>query len=457
MEPPARPRNVTRSTAPAPTPAPAPGHHHGHSHGVDGPVPIGDAARKIVIVLLGIAAVGVAIGLGVLWPSGSGDHPIPMQFRSADGGPIRTDTGTVVAQTRADCSSPVVGQAVDQSALEVTAVADGPCYASTVRLDTGADKGKFVLLQIPTNRAQSGTGPDQPKLDPATADNPQPGQPTLHVDNTIRLSISPGLDGSPRYNFYDFARGRAILVWALLFVAAIVLVAAWKGLRSVIGLVFAFGVLGAFTLPSILQGHSPVAVAVTSAALILIVVLYLAHGVSMRTSAALLGTLISLVLAGLLSWLAIRTMNIAGLSGDQAMSLQIYQGTISMTGLLLAGFIIGALGVLNDVTITQASATFELAAAGEPSRVATFRAAMRVGRDHIASTVYTLVFAYAGSALPLLLLFSVASQPFGSLLTTDQVAIELARAFVGGIAIALSVPLTTAVAAALVTIRPRAD
>ena len=156
-----------------------------------------------------------------------------------------------------------------------------------------------------------------------------------------------------------------------------------------------------------------------------------------------------------MSWSAIRTMDIAGLSGDQSMSLQLYQGSISMSGLLLAGFIIGALGVLNDVTITQASATFELAAAGEPSRLATFRAAMRVGRDHIASTVYTLVFAYAGSALPLLLLFSVASQPFGSLLTTDQVAIELARAFVGGIAIALSVPLTTAVAASLVTITGR--
>ena len=177
----------------------------------------------------------------------------------------------------------------------------------------------------------------------------------------------------------------------------------------------------------------------------------------MRTSAALVGTLVSLVIAALLSWLAIHTMDIAGLSGDQAMSLQVYQGRISMSGLLLAGFIIGALGVLNDVTITQASATLELAAAGEPSRLATFRAAMRVGRDHIASTVYTLVFAYAGSALPLLLLFSVASQPFGSLLTTDQVAIELARAFVGGIAIALSVPLTTAVAASLVTITGRPD
>ncbi|MFT4201340.1 YibE/F family protein [Gordonia sp. (in: high G+C Gram-positive bacteria)] len=432
-----------------------PSHGHGHHHGADGPVPLGNAARWVVVAILSLAAIAVAVGLAVLWPSSTGQHPIPMQFRSADGGPIRTETATVVAQTRADCQNPLIGQAVDQSVLEVEPVADGPCFATTIRLDSGADQGKVVLLQIPTNRAQSGDGPDQPAIDPRTADQPQPGQPTLHVDNTIRVGILPGVDGQPRYSFYDFARGPAIIVWALLFVLAIVVVAAWKGLRSIIGLVFAFLVLGIFTLPSILAGHSPVAVAVVSAALILFVVLYLAHGVSMRTSAALVGTLVSLVFAGLLSWLAIRTMHIAGLSGDQSMSLQLYQGTISMTGLLLAGFIIGALGVLNDVTITQASATFELAAAGEPSRMATFRAAMRVGRDHIASTVYTLVFAYAGSALPLLLLFSVAAQPFDSLVTTDQVVIELARAFVGGIAIAMSVPLTTAVAAALVTIKPR--
>ena len=429
---------------------------HSHHHDHDGPVPLGQAARWVVIGVLSLAAVAVAIGLVVLWPSSGQDHPIPMQFRSADGGPIRTQTGVVVAMSRADCGNQMVGIAVDaQETLGVTPTADGPCRAATVRLRDGEDKGKYVLLQIPTNRAQAGTGPGQPEPDLATADDPQPGQPTLHVDDTIRLSAMPGYDGSPRYTFYDFARGSSVIVWAILFVLAIVLVAAGKGLRSIIGLVFAFGVLGVFTLPSILQGHSPVAVAVTSSALILFVVLYLAHGVSMRTSAALVGTLVSLVIAALLSWLAIHTMDIAGLSGDQAMSLQVYQGRISMSGLLLAGFIIGALGVLNDVTITQASATFELAAAGEPSRLATFRAAMRVGRDHIASTVYTLVFAYAGSALPLLLLFSVASQPFGSLLTTDQVAIELARAFVGGIAIALSVPLTTAVAASLVTITGR--
>jgi uncharacterized membrane protein len=125
---------------------------------------------------------------------------------------------------------------------------------------------------------------------------------------------------------------------------------------------------------------------------------------------------------------------------------------VSITGLLLAGFIIGSLGVLNDVTVTQASTVFELAEVGDGStRRGIFLGAMRVGRDHIASTVYTLVLAYAGSALPLLLLFSVANRPLGDVLTSETVAIEIARSAVGGIALALSVPLTTAIAAVLAT------
>ena len=125
---------------------------------------------------------------------------------------------------------------------------------------------------------------------------------------------------------------------------------------------------------------------------------------------------------------------------------------------VLAGFIIGSLGVLNDVTITQASAVFELAHLGHGSRRQIFLRAMRIGSDHIASTVYTLVLAYAGSSLSLLLLFSVANRSLGDVLTSESVAIEIARSAVGGIALALSVPLTTAIAAALATPgRPRSD
>jgi uncharacterized membrane protein len=124
---------------------------------------------------------------------------------------------------------------------------------------------------------------------------------------------------------------------------------------------------------------------------------------------------------------------------------------VSIKGLLLAGFIVGSLGVLNDVTITQASTVFELAHMGHGSRRQVFTRSMRVGSDHIASTVYTLVLAYAGSSLPLLLLFSVANRSLADVLTSESVAIEIARSAVGGIALALSVPLTTAIAAVLAT------
>lgn len=427
-----------------------PGHGHGHSHNLSEiPAVLSPIARWIVIVSLAVIGIGVVAGAVVLWPSNS-DHAIPMQFRSADGGSIRAVDGQVVGQVRADCLNPLAGTAQDSSEFQIEGKAElGPCIQSTVRIDSGDDEGRYTLLEVPTNRAQSGTEPGAVTQSRGSPDQPQAGQPTLNTGDKLRLSVVPGPDGTPRYTFFDFNRTVPTLVWAFLFVAAITLVAAWRGFRSIIGLAFAFLVLGVFTLPAILDGESPVAVAVVSSAAILFVVLYLAHGVSLRTSSALLGTLMSLMLAGLLSWLAIDTMHLTGLSGDQTTNLQVYQGSISISGLLLAGFIIGTLGVLNDVTITQASAAFELAAAGESTRLGTFRAAMRVGRDHIASTVYTLVFAYAGSALPLLLLFSVAQQPFGSLITTDAVAVELARSFVGGIAIALSVPLTTVIAAAL--------
>jgi uncharacterized membrane protein len=191
-------------------------------------------------------------------------------------------------------------------------------------------------------------------------------------------------------------------------------------------------------------------VSLVASGAILYAVIYLAHGVSLRTSAALLGTLTALLLAAVLSWATIELVHLTGLSEDQNNEVAAYLGNVSITGLLLAGFIIGSLGVLNDVTVTQASTAFEIAEHGAGRR-AIFVGAMRVGRDHIASTVYTLVLAYAGSALPLLLLFSVANRSLGDVLTSESVAIEIARSAVGGIALALSVPLTTGIAAVLAT------
>ena len=404
-------------------------------------------AARVVVGLLAATAVAVVIGVVMLWPSYR-THAIPIQFQSSGGGATTTVTGTVVAQSYSSCMNPQSGVVFSGDA-SVLADPQGPCLQNTVALTSGRDKGANTLIEVPTNRASSQASTASQQLTPEQKARPQAGQPTLSVGDHIRLTEFSDPSGARRYAFYDFSRGTSMIVWAVLFVAAVVLVAGWRGLRSVVGLVLAFVILLGFTLPSILDGHSPVAVAIVSAAAILFVVIYLAHGVSLRTSAALVGTLSSLALAVVLSWAAVRTMKITGLAAEQTTSLQVYSATISADGILLAGFIIGALGVLNDVTITQASAVFELVGAGESSARATFAAAMRVGRDHIASTVYTLVFAYAGSALPTLLLFSVAGQSFTDLMTTDVIAVELARSFVGGIAIAMSVPLTTVVAVGL--------
>jgi uncharacterized membrane protein len=188
-----------------------------------------------------------------------------------------------------------------------------------------------------------------------------------------------------------------------------------------------------------------------AAAVILFVVLYLAHGVSARTSTALLGTLLSLGLTGLLGWAATGLTKLTGLSAEQLPYLQTAGARVSVTGLLLCGLVIGTLGVLNDATVTQASAVWELHAADPaagPLRL--YRSAMRIGRDHIASTIYTLVLAYAGSALPVLLLFTVSGRSTHDVLTGDEIAGEILRGLVGGVGIAASVPITTAVAAAVV-------
>ncbi|NLG54752.1 MAG: YibE/F family protein, partial [Rhodococcus sp.] len=279
---------------------------------------------------------------------------------------------------------------------------------------------------------------------------PAPGQPDLRVGENIRMLRQESVTGQTVYGFEDYSRGWALVLVAAVFAIVIVVVARGRGLRALIGIGVAFAVLVFFTLPALLDGKSAVPVALVTGSLILYAVLYLAHGFSLRTSSALLGTLLSMALAAVLSWVTIEITHLTGLSEEQNTNIQTYMQHVSITGLLLAGFIIGSLGVLNDVTITQASSAFELATLDpDASRREIFTSAMRVGRDHIASTVYTLVLAYAGGALPLLLLFSTAGRSIHDVLTSDAVAIEIARSAVGGIALALSVPLTTGIAVLL--------
>lgn len=401
-------------------------HSHAHSPGGRG-APLSPVAARIVVVALAVMGLAMTIGAVLLWPSGS-KVDIPLPFQNGQGGSVSTEGGHVVSSALGDCGSPSVGQVL--TAPPVAGLAgSGQCVQSVVAIDSGPNSGASTLLEFSQG----------------------PGQPNLLAGEQVRIFRQVDQQGATSYGFYDYERTWPLAMLALIFAAVIVAVARWRGLRALVGIVIAFAILVVFMLPALRDGEPAVPVALVASAAILFAVIYLAHGVSLRTSAALLGTLTAMLLSALLSWAAIELTHLTGLSQEQNNEVAAYLGHVSIKGLLLAGFIIGSLGVLNDVTITQASAVFELAHLSHGSRKDIFLRGMRVGSDHIASTVYTLVLAYAGSSLPLLLLFSVANRSLIDVLTSEGVAIEIARSAVGGIALALAVPLTTAIAAALAT------
>jgi uncharacterized membrane protein len=295
----------------------------------------------------------------------------------------------------------------------------------------------------------AGTGRD------ATVELPQgPSAARLHVDDDVILSYFPhAVPGARAYAVIDHQRSRP-MIWLLVLAAAVILAfGRWRGVSSLIGLGVSFGVLLLFVLPAISKGSSPLLVAVVGASAIMFAALYLTHGVNVHTSVAVAGTLASLVLTGVLGVGFTSLMHLSGVANDDDSFLAATQGDIDMRGLLLAGIIIGALGVLDDVTVTQAATVAEMAAAGPTTRLQLYRAASRVGRAHVASAVNTIVLAYAGASLPLLLLISTGSQPISELLTGELLAQEILRSAVGTIGLVASVPITTGLAALVADLR----
>jgi uncharacterized membrane protein len=350
----------------------------------------------------------------LLWP-GHRSYPIPVQFAGPNGTRPQFATGAVQSVTEGPCRT-------DPKTV---------CRTASVRLTSGPDAGSYTSLVFGL----------------------LPGAVRLEAGERVRLAVSTDpTSGGSAYEFVDILRGVPLGLVVGLFVVVVVLVARWRGLAALLGLGVAYAVLVWFVVPALLAGRSPLAVGLVAGSAILFAVLYLAHGPSAATSTALAGTLLSLALAGALAAVFTAGMHLTGLSSDVAVALQTAAPQVSFPGLVLCGVVIGALGVLNDVTVTQASAVWELHAASPGvSRRRLFGSAMRIGRDHIASSVYTLVLAYAGSALPLLLLLDLSRQPAGMVLTGDEVAAELLRALVGATALVASVPITTALAAHLVT------
>ena len=272
--------------------------------------------------------------------------------------------------------------------------------------------------------------------------------PTISPGDEILLSYVEEAPPTERYAFQDFDRTQPLLLLLTLFVLGVLVLSRWRGVGSLASLALSLALLVTFTLPALMEGRSPLVVAIVTASAIMCATLYLSHGFSTRTSIAMAGTLLSLVFIGLLGSLFTRLGQFTGLGDEGSRYIATINTQVDVGGLLLAGLVIGALGVLDDVTVTQVAAVWELADADpHTSRTSLFTRGMRIGRSHVASTVNTLVLAYVGATLPLLLVFSTIALPFGTAVSQELVAQEIVRGLVGGLGIVLAVPITTGLAA----------
>ena len=278
-----------------------------------------------------------------------------------------------------------------------------------------------------------------------------PSAPTFDVGDRVVLNRIPEAPALQRYQFADRERRPLLIGASLLFAAIVVLLGRLRGLAALAGLVLSVVVLLAYIVPAILSGRSPEMVALTGGVLIAVMALYLAHGFTPRTHVAAIGTLLSLGLTVGLAAMVTGLADFSGLVSEEASFLMVI-GDFDLRGLLLAGMVLGALGALDDVTVTQASAVWEVAAANEAlDDHQLFAAGLRVGRDHVASSVNTLLLAYAGASMPLMLLFGLSGQRLGLVANSEVVAVEIVRTLVGSVGLVAAVPITTWLAARVVS------
>jgi uncharacterized membrane protein len=278
-----------------------------------------------------------------------------------------------------------------------------------------------------------------------------PGQEPVRIhpgDGVVLVrSLDPSAGG---YEVVDRDRLPALAVGFLVFLAVALATSRFRGVTAVLGLGISLLVLARFVVPQIVAGANPLAVTLLGAVAIALVSIYLAHGMSRRTTVALAGTLLTLGIAAASAIAFVAMARLSGAGSEEAIYLQIgYLETVNLRGLLLGGILLGALGVLDDITTAQAAAVEEISRAN-PALTASelYRRGLSVGREHIVGLINTLVLAYAGASLPLFVLFTLnPDQPLWITLNSEFVAEEIVRTLVGSLALILAVPITTFLAA----------
>ena len=365
---------------------------------------------RAVLALVACLLVATIGGLVVLWPGEATELELGTSLRAP------TYDAEVIGLEPMRCRAP---RARD-------------CRQVEARVLNGPDEGRAV-------RFPSGE---------STAD------PEFATGDRVRLTKTEIPEGVPQgqgpYSFADFDR-RTPMLWLLLgFAAVVVVFGRLRGMLALVGLGVSVAVIAAFIVPAILAGTSPLAVALVGSMAVMFATMGLAHGIGPKSVAASLGTTAALLLTAALALVSIELANISGFSSEEATLLQGVAGQLSLEGLVLAGIVIAALGVLDDLTVSQASAVMALRRAN-PAHGARelYSGAIAIGRDHVAATVNTLVLAYVGASLPVLLVFSVGDIAFADAINREAVAQQVIGTLVGSVGLIAAVPLTTGIAALL--------
>jgi uncharacterized membrane protein len=267
---------------------------------------------------------------------------------------------------------------------------------------------------------------------------------TYKVGDKVIVSYNDFPDGERVYYIIDFVRSGPIYLLFFLFILIIVLIGRWKGFRALISLLITFIIILKFILPAILNGYSPILVSIGGGFIILFFTVYITEGINRKSHVAVWSILISLLVTGFLASTFSNLMRLSGMSEDSAYLVNLIDQSINFKGLLFAGVIIGSLGVLNDMVISQVSAVKEIKSVDENlSNKEVFHRAYRIGISHVSSMTNTLFLAYAGSSLTILLLFFIGASNFNDVLNNHLISTEIFRSLVGAIGIVLSMPVST--------------
>ena len=277
------------------------------------------------------------------------------------------------------------------------------------------------------------------------------------VNDKVIVTFGKDFEGNDYFYITDYIRRDSLFLLFIIFVFVAVVIAKWRGVLSLVGMGISFLVIFSFILPKISSGSNPVGIAILGSLIIIPVSFFLSHGFNKKTIVAIAGTLIALIITGVLSDIFVEAAKLTGFASEEAGFLQAAkQGTINIKGLLLAGIIIGVLGVWDDIAISQSAIVFQLKEANDKLKFnELYKRAMNVGQDHISSMVNTLVLVYTGAALPLLLIFIDNPHPFSEIVNYEIIADEIVRTLVGSIGLILAVPITTVIASLAATQKER--